>query len=187
MAVYLIDYEAGELTANTPLGGKIDVDRYKFCIIDAQNSKVKELLGDTLYNKIETDYEADTLTGIYQTLYNEFIKPIVIHQSAVEYLTIGSFQVSNGGIYKHTPANGTPVEMTDVKYIIDSQKLKVEMYMERAQRWLNRVRPTEYNWYYENIVNPFPRKVGFAFDIVGKNTKEWIEKSDNRMDNFYES
>lgn len=77
--------------------------------------------------------------------------------------------------------------MSDVKYIIDSQKMKVEMYMERAQRWLNRVRPAEYNWYYENIVNPFPRKIGLSFDIVGKNTKEWIEKSDNRMDNFYES
>jgi hypothetical protein len=187
MAVYLIDYQAGELTNNTPLGGNIDVDRYKFCILDAQNSKVKELLGDTLYNKIENDYIANNLTGNYETLYNEFIKPIIIHQSAVEYLTIGSFQVSNGGIYKHTPVNGTPVEMSDVKYIIDSQKMKVEMYMERAQRWLNRVRPAEYNWYYENIVNPFPRKIGLSFDIVCKNTKEWIEKSDNRMDNFYES
>lgn len=184
MAIYLIDYEAGELTSNTPLSGKIDVDRYKFCILDAQNSKVKELLGDTLFNKIATDYEANTLSGNYLTLYEDFVKPIVIHQTAVEYLTIGSFQVSNGGIYQHTPANGQPATMEDVKFIIDSQRLKVEMYIERCQRWLDRIRPTEYNWYYQNIVNPMPKQSGLGFDIVGQNTAQWIEKSDNRMDNF---
>ena len=182
--IYLIQYL--ELTNATPLGGNIDVDRYKFCILDAQNSKIKELLGDSLYTKIETDYDNDTLTGNYLTLYNEFVKPILIHQSAVEYLTIGSFQVGNGGIYKHTPQNGTAVEMSDVKFMIDAQKIKVEMYVSRLQRWLLRVMPPEYNWYYENIVNPTIQGVGMInFDIVGNNTKKWNEKSDNRMDNCF--
>jgi len=184
MAIYLIDYEAGDISKNTPISGKVDVDRYKFCILDAQNSKVKELLGDSLYDKIATDYEADTLSGVYLTLYDEFIKWIVIHQTAVEYLTIGGFQVSNGGIYQHTPANGQPSSMEDIKYLIDSQRLKVEMYMARCQRWLNRIRPTEYNWYYENIVNPMPTNMGLNFDILGENTIKWNVKSDNRMDNL---
>jgi len=175
-----------DLTTSTPLGGNIDIDRYTFCIIDAQNSKVKEILGDTLYNKIETDFVNEALSGNYLTLYNEFVKPIIVHQSAVEYLTIGSFQVSNGGIYKHTPANGTPVEMSDVKYIIDSQRLKVEMYVERLYRWLIRVYPIEYQFHYENIVNPtFKSNSGLGFDFVGSKTEnEWREKPDNRMSDF---
>jgi hypothetical protein len=182
--IYLITYS--ELTNATPLGGNIDVDRYKFCILDAQRSKIRELLGDTLYEKIESDYDSNTLSGIYRTLYEQFVKPILIHQSAVEYLTIGSFQVANGGIFKHTPQNGTPVEFSEVKHLIDSQKVKVEMYVERLNRWLIRVRPTEYNWYYENIVNPMPTYGGsLNFDITG-NTDEWKnEKSDNRMDNCF--
>jgi hypothetical protein len=182
--IYLIDFE--DLTNNTPLGGNIDEDRYKFCILDAQNSKLKEILGDTLYTKIETDYHANTLSGNYLTLYNEFVKPILIHQGAVEYLTIASFQVSNGGIYKHTPANGQPVEMSDVKYLIDSQRLKVEMYVERLNRWLLRIYPTEYTYHYENIVNPsFRRTSTLNFDFVGnKTTSAWREKPDNRMSEF---
>jgi hypothetical protein len=179
--IYLLDLDAGDVSANTPLGGKIDVDRYRFCLVDAQNSKLKELLGDTLYTKIETDYDGDDLSGDYLTLYNDFVKPILIHQTAVEYLTIGSFQVSNGGIFKHTPANATPVDMADVKYIIDSQKLKVEMYVERLLRWLNRVRPTEYIWHYENEVNPTTRSAGFNFDIITNN--EWNERNDSRIGN----
>lgn len=175
-----------DLTTSTPLGGNIDIDRYTFCIIDAQNSKVKEILGDTLYTKIEKDFAVNSLSGIYLTLYDEFVKPIIVHQSAVEYLTIGSFQVSNGGIYKHTPANGTPVEMSDVKYIIDAQRLKVEMYVERLHRWLIRVYPIEYQYHYENIVNPtFKSSSGLNFDFVGSNTpREWNEKPDNRMSNL---
>jgi hypothetical protein len=181
--IYLIDYS--ELTNATPLGGNIDVDRYKFCILDAQNSKIKELLGDTLYTKIETDYDNETLAGNYLTLYNEFVKPILIHQSAVEYLTIGSFTVGNGGIYKHTPQNGTAVEISDVKFMIDAQKIKVEMYTSRLRRWLLRVMLSEYIWHYENIVNPTIQGTGMInFDITG-NTDKWNGKSDNRMDNCF--
>lgn len=182
--IYLIDVAAGDVTINTPLGGNIDIDRYKFCVLDAQSSMVKELLGDTLYNKIESDYVAVTLAGNYLLLYNEFIKPIIIHQTAVEYLTIGSFQISNGGIYKHTPANGQPITKEEIELLVNNQRLKVEMYMERAQRWLFRNRPTEYNWYYTNVVNPIPVNQGLNFDIVGKNCKIWNEKFDNRMDNL---
>ena len=180
----LIEFE--DLTSATPLGGNIDVDRYKFCIEDAQNSKMRELLGDTLYDKIDSDYMAGTLTGNYLELYSNFVKPILIHQSAVEYLTIGSFQVSNGGIYKHTPANGQAVEMSDVKFLIDAQRLKVEMYVERLNRWLLRVYPTEYTYHYENIVNPsFKNRTGLNFDFVGrKTTNQWIGKPDNRMSDF---
>ena len=182
--IYLIDFE--DITEGTPLGGNIDIDRYKFCIQDAQNSKMRELLGDTLYNKVETDYFNNALAGNYLELYNSFVKPILIHQTAVEYLTVGSFQVSNGGIFKHTPANGTPVEMSDLKYLIDSQKLKVEMYVERLNRWLLRVYPSEYTYHYENIVNPsFRSRTGLNFDFIGnKTSKVWNEKPDNRMSDF---
>lgn len=182
MAILLIT--PSDITTNTNIGGNVDEDKLNPCILDAQNSKIKELLGDSLYTKIETDFSNDDLSGNYLTLYNEFIKPILIHQSAFEYLLIGSYTVANGGIYKHVPANGTPVESDDIKRLLDNQRLKVEMYIERAQRWLFRVRPTEYNWYYENIVNPIISNQ-FNFDILGNNTDRWQKKPDNRMDNCF--
>jgi len=96
-----------EITESTLLGGNIDVDRYKFCIIDAQISKLEESLGETLYEKIKTDFENDDLAGNYLTLHTKYIKPFLIHQSALEYLKLGAYHVSNGGIYKHTPSGGS--------------------------------------------------------------------------------
>ena len=64
-----------EITESTLLGGNIDVDRYKFCIIDAQISKLEESLGETLYEKIKTDFENNVLTGDYLILHTKYIKP----------------------------------------------------------------------------------------------------------------
>jgi hypothetical protein len=162
---YLIEFE--DLTSATPLGGNIDIDRYKFCILDAQNSKLKELLGDLLYNKLLDDYNEtpSVLTGNYLILYNEFIKPILIHQSALEYIKIGSYQVSNGGIYKHTPANGTPVESSDIRDMVFNQKEKVEMHEIRLKRWLCRTMLPEYRCFYEQIVNPVKLSGNLDFEI----------------------
>jgi len=85
-----------ELLQNTVLGGNIDTDKYKFCVQYAQLSKLVEILGEDLYEKIKTDYENNDLTGDYLELYNKYINTFLIHQSAVEYILIGSYQVANG-------------------------------------------------------------------------------------------
>ena len=59
-----------ELLQNTVLGGNIDTDKYKICVQDAQLSKLIEILGEDLYEKIKTDYENDDLSGDYLELYN---------------------------------------------------------------------------------------------------------------------
>lgn len=181
--IYLIT--PTEVIEKTPLGGNIDENKYKFCILEAQNGTLRELLGDDLYDKIETDKEAAALAGNYLVLYEKFIVPILIHQTAVEYLHIGGVTVGNGGIYRHSPANATPAEQSEIKPLIDNEKNKVDMYVSRLLRWLLRVMPPEYKWQYENIVNPTQTNVSFNFDIVSNNNKAWNEKPDNRMDSCY--
>jgi len=72
------------------------------------------VLGEVLYETIVIEFENDTWTGDNELLYTKYIKPFLIHASAMEYLKIGAYQVSNGGIYKHTPDNGTPVDKIEV-------------------------------------------------------------------------
>jgi hypothetical protein len=181
MAILLITFE--DLTTSTPIGGNVDTDKYNYCIEDAQNSKLKELLGDTLYLKIETDYDNNDLTGDYLILYNEFVKPILIHQSAIEYLGVASYQIANGGVYKHQPANGNPVETKDIEFLINSQSLKVEYNILRLNRWLLRKQLPEYKWHYDNIVNPKVESNSFNFDFISVTQNV---KKDNRPDNRYD-
>lgn len=165
MAVQLIT--ANQMLQATFLGGNIDEDKLNPCILEAQDSKLRETLGDTLYDKIETDFENDALAGYYLTLYNDFIVKYLIAQAGVEFLLIAAYQVTNGGIYKHVPQNSQSVELSEANYLVKNQKAKSEMYEERLIRYLekNLFNFTEYMYYYENVVNPIknPSKGGFSF------------------------
>lgn len=153
-----------EILENTVLGGNIDTDKYKFCIQDAQLSKLVEILGEDLYEKIKTDFENDDLEGDYLELYTKYIRMFLIHQSSAEYLINGSFQINNGGIFKMTPQNGTPVEQDSINILIANQKNKSEIYQGRMERFLCKVNLPEYISNSENIINPKKSNYGgFSF------------------------
>ena len=67
-----------ELAKKTLLGGNIDIDLWIPAVEDAQRSKLEEVLGETLFNKIDTDFGNDDLDGLYLTLFNDYIKPFFI-------------------------------------------------------------------------------------------------------------
>jgi len=153
-----------DILENTVLGGNIDTDKYKFCVQDAQLSKLVEILGEDLYEKIKTDFENNTLEGDYLVLYQKYIKMFLIHQSAVEYLINGALQISNGGIFKMTPQNGTPAEQESIDILIANQKNKSEIYQGRMDTFLNRVNLPEYKSNQDNIINPKKSSYGkFSF------------------------
>ena len=143
-----------DITKNTLLGGNIDVDKLRQCILDAQATRLEELLGETLYFKIEEDFEAETLTGLYATLYNDYIKPFLIRQSATEYLKIGAFAIGNNGITMPTPANTTAINDKMLSTLTNEMRLKADMYADRMKRWLCKNYLPEYVSTSDAIVNP---------------------------------
>jgi hypothetical protein len=149
-----------EITDNTPLGGNIDVDKLRQCILDAQATRLEELLGEDLYEKIETDFDAETLTGDYLVLYNEYIKPFLIRQSATEYLKIGAYSIGNNGIVMPTPANTTAITENMLTNLIKDMSIKADMYADRMYRWLCKNKLPEYRYNSDNIVNPNRPSIG---------------------------
>jgi len=77
-----------EMTSSTILSGNTDIDKYLFCIADAQISVIEPLLGSLLYDKIKADKEADDLAGLYLELYTDFIKPITKCEAVAQYIEI---------------------------------------------------------------------------------------------------
>jgi len=164
----IILLKENELTKNTLLGGNIDVDLYIPCIADAQRIRLEEILGETLYNKICDDFEADDLAGEYLTLYDGYIVPFLIAAAAVEYLLIGAYKVNNNGIFKAQPDNSVAVDKTEVDYLVNNMRLKSEMYQDRMLRWLYKNNLPEYVSSSTNIVNPMRSNL-----ICGK---WWLDK-----------
>lgn len=150
----IILLKENELTKNTLLGGNIDIDLYIPAIADAQRTRLEEILGETLYNKICNDFDNDDLSDDYLTLYEDYIKPFLISQSAVEYLLIGAYKVNNNGIFKAQPDNSVAVDKTEVDYLVNNMRLKAEMYQSRMEKWLCKNHLPEYVSSSTNIVNP---------------------------------
>lgn len=133
-----------EITQFTPMGGNVDVDKYKPCIYDVQITVIEPLLGEELYNRVVEDFAAEALQGKYLELYTDYLKPILRHQVFAEYVEIGSYTVANGGIYKHVPDNAEVASKSEVQYLAQTQRTKAQLYIERAERWLRKSGIDEY-------------------------------------------
>ena len=151
MTILLTD---NELSKNTLLSGNIDKDKLRQCILDAQAERLEVLLGEKLYEKICTEYDADTLDDEYLTLYTDYIKPFLIRQSALEYLKIGAFSVSNNGIFQPTSQNAQPISDAQLQVLKDEMSIKANAYADRMHRWLKQNNLPEYECDSENIINP---------------------------------
>lgn len=121
------------------MGGNVDVDKYLPCIYDVQITVIEPLLGTALYDKMLTDFGTDTLSGKYLTLYDDYLKPILRHQVFAEYVEIGSYTVSNAGIFKHQPENSEVVSKAEVQYLAQTHRTKAQLYIERAEKHLRDV------------------------------------------------
>ena len=125
-----------EMTSSTILSGNTDTDKYLFCILQAQITTIEPLLGTELYDKIKTDIENNTLTGLYLELYADFIKPITKNEALAQYIEIASYMVDNGGIYKKTGDSVEVVVKDEVQYLAGKYKSLAQMYVGRFNKWI---------------------------------------------------
>jgi len=133
-----------EMTSSTILSGNTDIDKYLFCIADAQISVIEPLLGSLLYDKIKADKEADDLAGLYLELYTDFIKPITKCEAVAQYIEIASYIVDNGGVYKHTGDKIEVVAKDEAQYLAGKYHNLSQMYIGRFNKWICKNPLTEY-------------------------------------------
>lgn len=136
MATTTILLKNDELTKNSILGGNIDISKYIPAIKDYQKTKLKEILGKTLYDKICSDFEDNSLAGLYLELYDDYIKEMVIHGGAENYLTFGAYQVTNIGITKASTENSESVSKSEVDFMVQSSRKLLEHYEREFQKWI---------------------------------------------------
>lgn len=140
-----------EMTNSTILSGNTDTDKYLFCILQAQITTIEPLLGSELYDKIISDIEGSTLSGLYLELYTDFIKPITKNEALAQYIEIASYLVDNGGIYKRSGENVEVVAKDEVQYLSGKYKSLAQMYVGRFEKWICKNPLAEYKDALKNI------------------------------------
>lgn len=126
-----------DLVKNTAISGNVDVDKYIQFIKLAQDIHVQNYLGTDLYNKISADIIAGSLSGNYLTLVNTYIQPMLIHFSMAEYLPFASYQIANGGVFKHDSTSGSPATKEEVDFLIQKERDYANYYTNRFIDYIN--------------------------------------------------
>ena len=125
-----------DLVKNTPLNGNIDMDKILHFVKIAQEIHIQGLLGTKLYNKISNDIIAGNLTGDYLNLVNNYIKPITVQYSFLEFLPFAQFSVSNKGVFKKTSENAEVPSESDINNMIEATRDVAEHYANRFVEYM---------------------------------------------------
>ena len=120
-----------DIVRNTALGGNVDTDKFIQFIKIAQQIHITNYLGTKLYDRISDDVLANTLTGDYLSLVNDYVQPMLIHFAMMEYLPFAAYTIGNGGVYKHNSENSLSVDKLEVDFLIAKERKIAEYYVQR--------------------------------------------------------
>ena len=153
-----------DLVKNTALSGNVDTDKFIQFIKLAQEIHVRNYLGSDLYDKISNDIIADTLTGDYLTLVNDYIQDMLIHYAMAEYLPFAAYTISNGGVHKHNSENSQVAEKSEIDQLIAKERDYAEYYTNRFIDYMTYNAPSKFPEYYSNNNEEiYPDKDGAGF------------------------
>jgi hypothetical protein len=124
-----------DIVKHTALNGNVDVDLYVQFIKIAQDTHIQNYLGTDLLEKIQSLIEdgtiGDTINLKYKTLLLDYIKPMLIHWSMVEYLPFAAYSIANKGVFKHSSENSINAEKYEIDFLIEKQRDIAQHYTQR--------------------------------------------------------
>ena len=120
-----------DISVFTAANGNVDNDKLLPRILIAQDIHIQNYLGTDLYNKIQADIVGSSLVDPYLSLLNDYIKPMLLHWSMVEYLPYAGVNISNGGIYTKNPENSTALSKEHVDSLVERSRTTAQFYTNR--------------------------------------------------------
>ena len=120
----------------TNMSGNVDPDKLMSSINAAQDLELEPILGTALVTKLSTEIENETLSGFYEELVVEYIKPVLCWYSlsmAIPYL---AYSISNGGLFKHQSESSITPDKSEIDYLTQNARTKGQDYANRMIKWL---------------------------------------------------
>ena len=136
-----------EVKRKSIFDGNLDPDKFIQFIEIAQDINIQMQLGTNLYQKLQNDIIADTLSGDYLSLVNDYIKPMLIWYSQAAYIPFASYQIGNGGVFKHRSENADSVTQEEIAMLTNKVSETAEFYTRRFIDYMtyNQTLYPEYN------------------------------------------
>ena len=130
-----------DLRRKSIIGGAVDADKFIQFVEVAQDIHIQNYLGTKLYEKIETLITNGQITqnanSDYKNLLDKYITPMLIWFAQSDYYMFASYQVSNGGVFRHRSESSETPSMQEIKSLVDSSRDKAEFYTRRFLDYIN--------------------------------------------------
>lgn len=81
----------------------VESEKLSVMINRVQKSQLEPTIGTVLLKKLLQDVDDDTLTGVYETLMNDYIIDFLIVCCELEYVVSGANKMMNMGVAKYNP------------------------------------------------------------------------------------
>jgi hypothetical protein len=160
MSLNILFISRNDIVRRSPIGGNIDPDKIIPFVKTAQDKYILILLGTVLYEKLQADVAAGTITGVYKDLMDLYIKDTLVHYSVVESLPYLSYTIANGSIVKHISEQSVSPDKVDIDFLLQKSLQTAQFYAERLVEFLianNNTYP-EYNQTNGKSNNIYPDK-----------------------------
>lgn len=117
------------------IDGSVDNDKVIQFIEMAQDKHIQNYLGSKLYNalmnKISDNSIHDLANADYKALLINYVKPMLVWFTQVDYLPFSAFTINNGGVYKHTSENAETASEDELNYLVNKCQENAVFYTDR--------------------------------------------------------
>jgi|TARA_R100000482_G_scaffold58302_2_gene21181 hypothetical protein len=131
MANYILFISENKLKDSTALGGNVDNEFILPYLKVAQKKYIETKLGTDLFVKLQNDISGSSLSGVYQTLVDDYIQDALVHWAFYECLPFLRVRVSNNGIGVKTSENLESMSQEDMSSLREEIRNTAEFYTER--------------------------------------------------------
>ena len=114
----------------------------------AQDLHIRPLLGSILFDKMLADIAANTLSGYYLQLMDEYLMDAICNYVMSELPEGLNYQFWNKGVASKTTDNSTQPSMSELYSIVLKYKKRAEHYAQSARLWLLQNAPQHLPEYY---------------------------------------
>lgn len=123
-----------DLVRNSILDGNVDTDKFIQFIKLAQEIHIQNYLGTQMYDGLTDALVAgidQPANARWKTLLDDYVVPMLIWFSQVDYIPFASYQIRNGGMFKHRSENAETVSKEEVDYLVEKARTNAEWYSRR--------------------------------------------------------
>jgi len=122
-----------DLVRNSIIDGNVDTEKYIQFIKLAQEIHIQNYMGTKLYEGLTTAMPNinDTDNARWKLLLDDYIVSMLIWFAQVDYIPFASYQIRNGGMFKHKSENADTVSKEEVDYLVEKARTNAEWYSRR--------------------------------------------------------